>query len=89
MYNLHKTIKYSAINFGTNIKHIVIYRLKWVDSTYDAQISEKIVKLDGTVIRDTTNHQERVSLQDLKDRLNMFKDLDTNRGYYVDIKGIA
>ena len=89
MFNLTKTIKYSAINFNTNIKHIVIYRLKWIDSTYDADVSEKIVKLDGTVIRDTTEHQERINMESFKNRLNMFKDIDTNRGYYVDIKGLA
>ena len=90
MYNLTKTIKYSAINFNTNIKHIVVYHLKWVDSTYDATVTEKIVKLDGSkVFRDTTDHQECVNMEWLKHFLNMHKELDTNKGYYVDIKGLA
>jgi len=89
MFNLTKTIKYSAINFSTNIKHIVVYHLKWVDSTYDAIVSEKIVKLDGTVIKDTTEHQERINMEYFKKFLNTHKDIDTSRGYYVDIKGLA
>lgn len=89
MFNLTKTIKYSAINFNNGLKHIVVYHLKWIDSTYDADVSERITKLDGTVIRDTTDHQERISIQGLKNRLDMFKDIDTSHGYYVDIKGLA
>ena len=86
MYKLTKTIKYSAINFETALKKIVVYRMHWIDSTYDVTITEKIVKLDGTVIRETTNTQICVCMDRLNAWLNTLKDIDIKHGYYVDIK---
>lgn len=89
MFNLTKTIKYCAINFNSELKHIVTYHLKWIDSTYDVTVIDKLAKLDGTVIRETVNTQERVNFVWFEKFLNDLKDLDKGRGYYVDIKGVA
>ena len=89
MYNLTKTVKYCAINFNSELKHIVTYRLKWVDSTYDVTVIDRLAKLDGTVIRETTDTRDRINFKYFEKFLNDLKDIDTSRGYYVDIKGVA
>ena len=89
MYNLTKTVKYCAINFNSELKHIVTYRLKWVDSTYDVTVIDRLAKLDGTVIRETTDTHDRINFKSFENFLNNLKELDASRGYYVDIKGVA
>lgn len=89
MYKLQKTIKYSAINFSSGLKQVIIYRLNWVDSTYDITVSRKLSRLDGTVIKEETWTQECVSMARLQAMLDTLKERDICHGYYVDVKGVA
>ena len=87
MYYLNKRIKYSAINFNKDLKRTVTYNLRWIDSTYDVYVCEKLSKLDGTVIRERQYQQERVSMFQLNKHLETMKDIDMSHGYYVNMKG--
>ena len=86
MFHVTKKVKYSAVNFEKQLKHVVVFNLKWIDSTYDCEMSKRISYLNGNVISQDFNVIERMTLDKLNRWIKTMMDIDKGNGYFVDVK---
>lgn len=87
MYRIKKKVKFIAINPVKGLKIVSIYKLRWIDSSYNVHITDKKSKLNSNIPFYSDEYMlEDIKIDKLNHMLDIKKELCEKHGYFVEIR---